>query len=874
MSKPFWLASLLLLAACNSPPPGDGTSGHETAAAMRETAALADSEPPTWIAAPRVLDQTASSARLEFRLNEAAQIGWRVLPIYEDVSPEAARDNAFTSASLFEQDASGEIVDGAQGGVIQQGSAQRVSLGLRQLLPGTRYLVGIQARDASGHTQPTITLLEFRTPYGDIPALAWGSWGKAGSSGGVQSFVMTPESLQLHAQDKHLLHNDPAYTPFLLAAAERWRLYAVAGPQLTQLWTHPLRATLTREQQIALPCPARTGASAADGRHIYLVCQSAQGKTQLLSVQAGTRTQAPQPVAQLLLDGETTGKLLLSPRGDQAWLVMHQPARVQRLRLDRHGGLHAAGALAVSSSNLSLSIDPAGHYLYALDRDQQQLRHYRVDGPGQPSAAGGAAHTPCTAEAPQFSPDGSRALFVHAAVTLHVNTLTGQLSGLPDSPPAACNGAGFNDATVSSGLGPDMRFVHSTEQIDRTLYSTIDALDAQGNVQFTAPVARRNGAQGYASWLFAAADVPSTALQLSARFAVSVSRARDSMSSWTVDARTGALTLVSSQAVGGEPGALLVDHGRHMAFISNQTLNTLSAWSIDSGNGLPSYRDSIGTGAGPHALALEQTFVLDPHESRAILVLNRDGKSIQRFNFHKELNGFSNPYARVAEAFAGPLFTWSLPADAEPQSMVSLPLSRQLLVGLAGHLPGTVDFSDAGQPSSMHGQIRIGNDTPAAMLSVDAGGRFAWLYDPGTGKLRVEVLRALGPSFRAYATQDMPGLVQAPLPEPSGRFAYTASRSDGLIRCWAINKYTGQLQQLPHSVQRSRTPQKMVMDPQGRFLYIIDAGGRSYSVYRPHPATGALQLAYNGISPTALDELGLLATLPPFTTTSLVAGEP
>lgn len=873
MNKRISGALLLLLAACDGGP-GAATG---TDAVQRSSAQATENSAPVWVQAPVIKIGSASAARVEFALNEAAAVAWRLEPVFEDTRHDDVVNHFFSKPDIewsrWANSTPG--VDGQQGGVVQT-TAVRNSLALPGLLPGTRYVLGMQASDDEGHRQGQITTLEFRTPYGDLPAMAWSTWWPntyGQRQLGIRSFAMAADSLTLELLDTLKL-GETANKPLMLGARGRDRLYMVAGNRLFQIHSHPLTGKLSSEFAVSLPCPVESGEPTADKRHLVLVCAASGDATRLLTVSTGDRTTPPAVQNTLDLTGTPAGNLVLSPQGNRAWLVLQNPSRVQQLRLDAQGGLHDAGSMATTSARLYLSVDPAGHYLYAVDADRRELTHYRADSARTPTAIDAPVLLPCATGAPLFSPDGARAFFpglVSSDPAAQVDTLTGRLSQIP----ARSDVTWCGTIPLESRLGPDMRFVSEMINWDRygPLTWALTALDGEGRRVHLLNPAQKNGVENAPSWWFAGGDVPSSPMVDQTRFAVSLTPERRQLAVWAMDRDTGALRQVSSAWTGPEPTALLVDSGRSMAFVSDAGLNSVGSWSIDSGNGQLAYLSSQNTDAGPVALALEQKWVLDPYEARSIFVVNREARTVQRLGYHKELDNFYVPSTPIPQGFTGISTVWTLPADAEPLTLASVPGTSKIHLTGRNRIPLELDYSTV---TDWHSPRTAAPDWPtsaadlAERVSIDPGGRFEWMYEPSAGILRVRHLKALGTSgdnlYRRGGWTDMamPGLVQAPVIEPSGRFAYTIA--DRRLDVWAIDRYTGKLSALT-SLPLGTTPTRLVVEPEGRFLYVLWSDG-GYAALKLSLATGQPVVTKTGTLPLPVAEMAFLAPRPVFSSSA------
>jgi 6-phosphogluconolactonase (cycloisomerase 2 family) len=77
--------------------------------------------------------------------------------------------------------------------------------------------------------------------------------------------------------------------------------------------------------------------------------------------------------------------------------------------------------------------------------------------------------------------------------------------------------------------------------------------------------------------------------------------------------------------------------------------------------------------------------------------------------------------------------------------------------------------------------------------------------------------------------------------DPAGRFALVANAGSSNISVYAIDQITGELTQVAASPFAAGTqPQRVTVDPTGTFVFVPNAGSDNISVYQLHTATGFL----------------------------------
>jgi 6-phosphogluconolactonase (cycloisomerase 2 family) len=172
--------------------------------------------------------------------------------------------------------------------------------------------------------------------------------------------------------------------------------------------------------------------------------------------------------------------------------------------------------------------------------------------------------------------------------------------------------------------------------------------------------------------------------------------------------------------------------------------------------------------------------------------------------------------------------------------------------GFAGpdvFLFGTNAGSLAGQSAIDLGAVFGGSISGAGAVGIEPSDRFAYVLRAGQpGALhgyRVEGAGFVSPVV-ATVGNDPSGL----LCDPSGRFAFVANRTDGLVSVYALDAWSGQ-PSLVTSQGVAAEPVALATDLGGCFLFVLHAGDGRVQTYQVNPQSGVLAFVGQGFGASA-----------------------
>jgi 6-phosphogluconolactonase len=267
-----------------------------------------------------------------------------------------------------------------------------------------------------------------------------------------------------------------------------------------------------------------------------------------------------------------------------------------------------------------------------------------------------------------------------------------------------------------------------------------------------------------------------------------------SVSSFSIDARTGKLDFLNQQSSGGaDPCHLTVDRKRRFLLVANYTGGNLSVLPIRRDGSLESAVQLIqheGAGIkeqqkGPHAHCI----MLDSTNRYALATdLGIDKVMIYRFNSNAgKLTPGKQPWAQLVPG-AGP---------------------RHLTIHPNGRFAYVINELDS--TMSVYG------------------------YDGVKGTLRpIETVSTLPDGFTGPSNCADLHL------SPSGKFLYGSNRGHNSIVVFAVNARNGRLKLIEHVSTQGNWPRNFTIDPAGRFLLVANQRSDSVVTLRIDPTSGRL----------------------------------
>ena len=318
---------------------------------------------------------------------------------------------------------------------------------------------------------------------------------------------------------------------------------------------------------------------------------------------------------------------------------------------------------------------------------------------------------------------------------------------------------------------------------------------------------------------------------------------------YRLDAK-GVLTPLGLAAESVHPTFLAIHPNRRFLYAANETgdfkgtkAGAVSAYSIDLKTGkLTLLNQQSAGGSGPCHLVVDST-------GQAVLVANYGGGSVAALPVRED--------GRLGEASAfiqhhGSSVNQQRQAGPHGHHITTDPANRFALACDLGLDKVLVYRFDPAKGTLLP------NDPPAAALKPGAGprhlafhptGRYAYVinemactltafgYDSQRGQL--QELQTLSTLPEGDSGKTNKGAAEVDV-HPSGKFVDGSNRGQDSLVVFAIDAKTGRLAHVEHQLTRGKTPRNFGIDPTGTYLLAANQGTDSIVVFRIDPETGRL----------------------------------
>jgi 6-phosphogluconolactonase len=317
-------------------------------------------------------------------------------------------------------------------------------------------------------------------------------------------------------------------------------------------------------------------------------------------------------------------------------------------------------------------------------------------------------------------------------------------------------------------------------------------------------------------------------------YAYVTNAADNTLSSYSVDATTGALAAVGTPtATGTSPYAIVgldigEDRGgwldlsaaKRYVYVGNEISNDVSAFAVNPATGsLTAVGSPFPAGTGPKAMAFYGAL------SKSLYIANAGSDNVTAYNIDASTGALTAPPSNTA-------------TGKSPTSVVVGPINQYIYVANHG---GSNDIS----AFDTNGTAVPGSPFPAGgnplSLALGAGGKFLYSANPD----------ATNPSISGFSI-DLAGpltpLSGSPFHLPvshyiatdqTGAYLYVTTGTN--IVGYAIDATTGALTPLPgFPVSAGANAYSITIDPTNQFLYVANDGAANISGFKLDASTGAL----------------------------------
>jgi len=494
--------------------------------------------------------------------------------------------------------------------------------------------------------------------------------------------------------------------------------------------------------------------------------------------------------------------LRLHPNGNTLYAVHDTTSDVTAYTVDpTDGTLSPVTGSPVASGgtgSIDLAITPNGSYAYVANATSGDIDLFTVDATGLLVPNAVTASVPATGLVPQamaIDPTGQWLYLISrqasGSVALYSIQSDGTLSQINCGASLTCAAGNLPE---SIAVDPTGQFVSVTNSGDNSI--SLFVIDqASGKLSALRGLTARNAPASVVYYS------DTSEVNITPRFAYVAHEFSNSLTGFSINPSTGALSLIGSTTPGLTPNFVTVDPTGKYVYATTSGDDSISAYSINPSSGALTLIGGSSTAVGqsdPIAIAIDPS-------GRFLYLANTGSDSISTYG----INASSGALTQIGMPV-------TITAGANPTSVAIDPTGRYLYVANSNTI-----FDDI------------------------------WSYriDPTDGSL------TLNQSSVSGTNMDGPASIAI---DPSGRFLYTANNRQVLGSCWvsgfAIDPNTGSISELagsPFSTQTATSfncnPTSIVADPLGEFLYAASTADRVI-VYTMDTSSGALTLSSNALT--------------------------
>jgi 6-phosphogluconolactonase (cycloisomerase 2 family) len=480
---------------------------------------------------------------------------------------------------------------------------------------------------------------------------------------------------------------------------------------------------------------------------------------------------------------------------------------------------------------VSLTVGPSGKFVYAANSGPGNISVYAIDGAtgaltpvtGSPFTAGEDPNSVVVSPSGKFAYVANQGPASADISAYTVDATTGALTPVDGSPFPFPSSDGGRPTSAAVNPAGNFLYVTSNNDSDVAAYS-INATTGALTLVSGSPFS-------------VASDAASLTIAPSGKFAyIAGGDGTSVVSAFNINAATGALTPVTSSpfAAGINPSSVTVDPTGTLLYVTNQGSNDVWAYAINAASGALTLLKTVRTQRLPSSIFLSTGTTPVTYTPRFAYVANFGAATVSAYTID---------YTGALTAVAGSPF----PAGSGPgpYSVTVDPSGKFAYVANtddADVLAYTINAT-TGALTAVSGSPFPTGPWPAS-VTVDPSAKFAYVANSlfGDDVSAYTINATTGALTQITGSPFAAGsLPQSVTVDPSGKFAYVANYGDKTVSAYTINATTGALTQITGSpFAAGSQPYSVTVDPSGKFAYVANDGASDVSAYTINATTGAL----------------------------------
>ena len=251
----------------------------------------------------------------------------------------------------------------------------------------------------------------------------------------------------------------------------------------------------------------------------------------------------------------------------------------------------------------SVAVDPSGKFVYVANYGDHltgisgSISMYAINPDGDLTSLGTIAEAGVGTTSVAVHPSGkfayaAMARFNNAIWTYNIDPASGALTSTQTV-------AGAIEGTTSVAVHPSGKFVYTTNG------ALLIGVAGSSNSVSTYAIDATTGALTFKGTIAAGTLPSSVAVDPSGKFAYVANSNSDNVSMYTIDATTGLLTSLGEIDAGWSPSSVAVDPSGKFAYVTNAKSNNVSMYTIDATTGALTLAGTGDAGRSPLSIAVD-----------------------------------------------------------------------------------------------------------------------------------------------------------------------------------------------------------------------------------------------------------------------------
>jgi YVTN family beta-propeller protein len=267
------------------------------------------------------------------------------------------------------------------------------------------------------------------------------------------------------------------------------------------------------------------------------------------------------------------------------------------------GVLTYIGLIGAGEYPESVAVHPSGKFAYVanfgdgLVGTPGSVSMYRINADGGLSSTGTIAEPYVGTTSVAVHPSGKFAYVANARFSNTISTHT--IDATTGALTSTGTIAGAIEGTTSVAVNPSGKFAYMANG------ALLPGIPGSSNTISMYTINATTGALTCTGTIAAGTLPKSVAIDPSGKFAYVANANSNNISMYTIDATTGALTSTGTIAAGASPSSVAVDPSGKFTYVANANSNNVSMYTIDATNGALASTGTVAAGASPSSVAVD-----------------------------------------------------------------------------------------------------------------------------------------------------------------------------------------------------------------------------------------------------------------------------